>query len=77
MIPKQVHVTWPHKDIIYSNSPLIQNGIANLMLLNPDWTVTVSNDRDVDNYLQSNLSAADYELLESKHIVEKLMFGAC
>ena len=71
MIPKQVHVTWPHKDIIYSNSPLIQNGIANLMLLNPDWTVTVSNDCDVDNYLRNNLSAADYELLEPKHIVEK------
>src|SRR6056300_1250593 len=70
MIPKIVHVTWKTKDILQSNSSLIQNGLKKLVELNPDWEVRVYDDSDIDTYLQQNLSA-DYDLIKDDHIVAK------
>jgi hypothetical protein len=36
MIPKLIHVVWNHRDILYSDHPLITNGLHNLIKLNPD-----------------------------------------
>jgi len=50
-IPKIAHVAWKTKDVVDSKSPLIVNGLRKLIDLNPDWTVTVHDDNDVDEYL--------------------------
>jgi hypothetical protein len=70
MIPKIVHVTWKTKEVLRSNSPLIQNGLKKLVELNPDWEVRVYDDSDIETYLQQNLSA-DYDLIRDDHIVAK------
>ena len=70
-IPKIAHLTWKTKDIFNSQTPLIVNGVRNLVDLNPDWVVTVYDDNEVDEYLRKTLDAKDYMLIENKHIVEK------
>ena len=70
-IPKQVHMTWKVKDIADDPSPLIQNGLRNIIDMNPDWQVTVSDDADLERYLQARLSADDYRRIQDRHIVEK------
>jgi len=70
MIPKIVHVTWKTKDILRSDSPLIQHGLKMLVELNPDWEVRVYDDSDIEAYLQQNLSS-DYDLIRDDHIVAK------
>ena len=48
-IPKTIHLSWKHKNILESQSPLIVNGMKNLVELNPDWQVTVYDDKDIDD----------------------------
>lgn len=72
MIPKKVHLSWKSKDILDHPSPIITNGIRNLVDLNPDWQVTVSDDDEVDAYIKQYLNPTDYELLRHCSIVEKL-----
>lgn len=71
MIPKVIHITWKTKDILNSNSPLVLNGVKNLISLNPEWDVQFSDDAAVDDYIASNLSHKEYTLLKDTHIVEK------
>lgn len=70
-IPKIAHVAWKTKDVVDSKSPLIVNGLRKLIDLNPDWTVTVYDDNDVDEYLRNVLNKRDYNLIKDIHIVEK------
>lgn len=70
-IPKLVHLTWKNKDVLNSDLRIVLNGARNLVDLNPDWTVSVSNDTEVEAYLRDKLSAADYALIKDRHIVEK------
>ena len=70
-IPKIAHLCWKRRDVVDNQSPLILNGIRNLIDLNPDWEVTIHEDLDVDEYLRSKLDAADYDLIKDRHIVEK------
>jgi mannosyltransferase OCH1-like enzyme len=70
-IPKIAHVAWKTKDVVDSKSPLILNGLRNLIDLNPDWTVTVYDDSNVDEYLRNTLNKRDYNLIKDIHIVEK------
>jgi mannosyltransferase OCH1-like enzyme len=71
LIPKVIHVAWKDKKVIDSDSPLIVNGLKNLIALNPDWEVKVYDDTDIDQYLKECLNPDDYELIKDKHIVEK------
>lgn len=71
MIPKIVHLSWKTKDIFDSQTPIIVNGIRQLVDLNPDWAVTVYDDNDVDSYLKNILDKNDYARIENKHIVAK------
>jgi mannosyltransferase OCH1-like enzyme len=71
MIPKIIHVSWKDKDIINDDSELIQKGLRKLVDLNLDWELQISDDVDVDAYLQSNLPTEHYDRLKDKHIVEK------
>lgn len=70
-IPKIVHIAWNDKTVLNHTSPLILNGLRNLSLLNPNWSIEISDDQDIDNYLRDQLSNNDYKLIEHKHIVEK------
>jgi hypothetical protein len=42
-----------------------------LVDLNPDWQVTVYDDKEIDDYLKGALSRSDYKLVENIHIVAK------
>jgi len=70
-IPKKVHIAWKNKDIWDNQSPLILNGIANMKLINPEYTFEISDDSDIDTYIKNNISVEDYNLIKHKHIVEK------
>ena len=70
MIPKIVHTTWSTKDILNSNSILIQNGLKKIIELNPDWEVRVYDDYDIEQYLKEKLGL-DYDLVKDDHIVAK------
>ena len=71
-IPQKVHVSWSTKDAIKSQNPLMLNGLKNLMDINPDWEVQISTDKEVENYLKSNLSPLDYTLLKEAPMVPKV-----
>jgi len=70
-IPKIAHYTWVSKDILHSENPLILNGLRNFVAMNPDWTVTVSEDQDVNRDLRQYMTAQDYQLLDDRHFVER------
>lgn len=71
MIPKIAHISWIDKDVINNQSPLILNGVRNLIDLNPDWNVVMYDNNDIDEYLKSVLDKRDYNLIKDIHIVEK------
>jgi mannosyltransferase OCH1-like enzyme len=70
-IPKIAHIAWKTKDVVNNQSPLILNGLRNLIDLNPDWNVIVHDDNDIDEYLKGVLDKRDYNLIKDIHIVEK------
>jgi mannosyltransferase OCH1-like enzyme len=71
LIPKIAHIAWPDKQVINSQSPIILNGLRNLIDLNPDWNVVINDDNDIDSYLSDNLDPSDYFLVKDISIVEK------
>jgi len=71
MIPKIVHVAWKDKTILQSKSLLIQEGILNLIRINPDWKVTIYNDEEINEYLYQFMDIKDFNLIENDHIVAK------
>lgn len=71
LIPKIIHLSWKDKNVIHDESPLILNGLRNLIDLNPNWKVCIHDDSDVDNYLRNVMSENAYKLIENVHIVEK------
>ena len=70
-IEKKIHVTWKNKDILDLDFNIIKNGIYKLKHLNPDYSFEISDDKDVDLYLEKKLSPYDFQLVKDKHIVEK------
>ena len=71
MIPKIIHITWKDKSVLNSNSPLIEKGLSNLIKLNPEWTVNVYDDAEVNDYLSQSLDSHDFRMIENDHIVSK------
>ena len=71
MIPKIVHLSWKDKNLLDSESPLVQEGMKKLVELNPNWDVQISSDDEVDAYLQDKLEPQLYALIADKHIVQK------
>jgi Glycosyltransferase sugar-binding region containing DXD motif len=70
-IPKVVHVCWKNKDVVNSKSPLILNGLRNIIDMNPDWNVVIYDDSEIEYYLKDHLTYNNYKLIEDCHIVEK------
>ncbi|MCP5027773.1 MAG: hypothetical protein GY929_15975 [Actinomycetia bacterium] len=71
-IPQLVHVSWKNEGVLGSNYPIVLNGIATIVRLNPDWQLQIHDDADVEQYLETHLSTEDYRHLNGKHIVEKV-----
>lgn len=71
MIPKIVHIAWVDKNLLSSNHPLILNGIKNFNILNPDWSITISDDDDINYYLKNNLLKQHFNLVSNIGIVAK------
>ena len=70
-IPQQVHMSWVSRDIFHSQNPMILNGIKNIRDLNPDWTIEISTDHEVDYYIQQHITARDYNLIINRPFVER------
>ena len=73
MIPKVVHISWVDKVKLFtSNNPIAINGIQNMKRINPEYAFQVSDDNDVDDFIQSCISNEDWLLIKNRHIVEKI-----
>lgn len=70
-IPKIVHMSWVKKYIANHPSDFIQNGLGNLIRLNPEWKVTIYEDHEIEEYIKSKLGINEYKLFENTSIVEK------
>lgn len=71
LIPKIIHITWPTTDVLTSNHIFPATCIQNLISLSTGWSVELSDDNDLDIYLQNTLDKSDYALIKDKHIVTK------
>ena len=71
-IPKNIHISWPHKNLLESDSIFVKNCIGGVVNLATGWNHVIHNDSDVDCYLKENISKTDYDLLIDRHIVEKI-----
>ena len=72
MIPKRIHLTWKSRDLLSIDSRFLDKTVKSLARLSPTWTVEVSDDDDVNEYLKDNLSIADWKNLEHRSIIEKI-----
>jgi hypothetical protein len=64
-------MTWPTKEIVNSQATLVNLGLRRIIDLNPDWTVTIHEDAEVDEYLKANLNWGVWDLIRNDHIVTK------
>ena len=71
-IPKIVHATWKSREVINYESVFYKNCLGSIATLSPDWDIQISDDADVEAYLNDNLDKTDYDLLSTKHIIEKI-----
>lgn len=71
-IPKNLFISWKNKDFYNSQNPLILNGIGNFKNINPDWTINLYDDKEIDDYLKKKLNKQDYILIKNRKIVEKV-----
>lgn len=71
-IPKKIHVSWKDKSILESSNQLAVNGIQNLIKLNPNWEIKISDDKEVETYLKNCLSKKDYDLIKDAPTVSKV-----
>ena len=71
-IPKKIHISWKDKSVLESSNQLAVNGIQNLVKINPEWKLEISDDNEVELYLRENLSTIDYNLIKDAPIVSKV-----
>jgi hypothetical protein len=70
-IPKKIHITWKHKNILNVKSKFLDKCIHNVVKLAPEWKVEVFDDDLLDSYLKKYLDKFDYLRIKDKHPVEK------
>lgn len=62
-------MSWKTKEVVNSQSPIILNGLKQIIELNPDWDIQISTDDEVNLYLKDNLPLDYYTLVENIGIV--------
>lgn len=70
-IPKKLHITWKNKNVLDSNFDMINYGLKNFKILNPNWSIEISDDEDLEYYLKNNLVHKDYNLIKNIGVVAK------
>lgn len=70
-ITKKIHISWKDENVITSDQPLIQKGIANLLKLNPGWEMEIYNDEDINKMLRDSIGIDNWNLIKDKKITEK------
>lgn len=73
-IPQKIHMTWKNNNVdelLQSQNPMIQNGLRNIVEMNPDWDFEMSDDDQMQQYLKDGLESSDYKMLESTDIVAR------
>lgn len=70
MIPKIIHAAWKDKQVLQNPSPMIVYGWKRLADMNPTWRFEISDDADIDAYLQDKMGS-DYELVADSSVVAK------
>ena len=65
-IPKIIHISWPNKEILSNQSTMILNGIANMKKINPEYKIIISDDKDIEKYIQNKISVNNYKLIDNK-----------
>ena len=71
-IEKKIHISWKKKDILNLDFNMIKYGIKQLKELNPEYTFEISDNNDVEEYINKNISKEDYDLIKDRNIVEKV-----
>lgn len=71
-IPKKIYVSWKNKNVIDKDFSIINKGIKNILVLNPEYEIIIYDDDDIEHYLKTNLGSHDYDLIKNKYIVEKI-----
>lgn len=70
-IPKIIYMCWNDPDVVTSESPMILNGLRNLVEFNPGWRIMIYADADIEAELKQHLDPDDYAMLAPLHIVAK------
>jgi mannosyltransferase OCH1-like enzyme len=64
-IPHKLHIIWPDREVVFKKDEMVLHGIRKMIDLNPDWTYTVYNHDDIDNYLKKELTRESPVLSQS------------
>jgi mannosyltransferase OCH1-like enzyme len=64
-IPRLLHVCWRDRAIINSREPMVAHGLHRMRSLNPEYTLKVWDDGEMEAYIRSSplVSEDDYQLL--------------
>lgn len=71
-IPKRFYLSWPTASVMGSDHEFADISFKALRRLNPDWSVEVLVDEQIEEELKVILDSSDYVALSSRHIVEKI-----
>lgn len=76
-IPHKLHIIFPNKSIVESETPMARHGVRRMIALNPEWSWRVYEDEDLRDYVRAEpsrpdpmLTPTDVELLVKGNIIE-------
>jgi len=76
-LPRLLHLSWVDKAVIDSQHPFVLNGIANLTASNPDWTLRMWDDDEMNGYIKEHVAPHDWALVYVIWFCESFPFGWC
>ena len=71
-IPKRIYLSWPDASVMDSDHFFAALSFRALKRLNPDWSVEIFDDDQIDEELKHGLDSSDYLALADRHVVEKI-----
>lgn len=64
MIPRLIHVSWPHQNLLEDPGELVQQGMRRLRDLNPDWQFRIYEDQDIQQDLWEYFCGPERDLVD-------------